>query len=261
MKVSIVKKAEAKDKMISEKSLVNLVPLTEFGLDDSCSTTKKVLNTTIPLVIKNFYLTINPQNDKKYISNFNKILGALESSEYIKLSSKKTPAGIFVIESFCDGILKNFDKKTKDSLERVKLRVNLPAGSTLPSPELFLEPICNSETNLHPFDTFVAHKYLSKQLSCARRGIKFELSFNELRSLLKRKFCYYSGVELTMTGIHGISVDRVDCSKGYTKDNVVACSALVNSVKNSVLETDAIFKGALTDEEKKKTLIKLAGVL
>lgn len=48
--------------------------------------------------------------------------------------------------------------------------------------------------------------------------------------------CYYTGKELVLGGVrkHSISVDRVDSNLGYTKDNIVVCYYLVNSMKNNL---------------------------
>ena len=47
--------------------------------------------------------------------------------------------------------------------------------------------------------------------------------------------CAYTGVQMKYDGAgspESVSLDRVDSSKGYTKDNVVLCGVLINRMKN-----------------------------
>ena len=62
--------------------------------------------------------------------------------------------------------------------------------------------------------------------------------------------CKYSGVLLDIDNTNGdndnrinintLSIDRLDSSKGYTKDNVVLVTAIVNSMKNDLSENEFI---------------------
>jgi hypothetical protein len=85
-------------------------------------------------------------------------------------------------------------------------------------------------------DFDVAKKLVSIKSSADSRGIEFDLSLRKVRHLLNAKKCYISGV--TLNRIQGddnqLTFDRLDNSKGYTDDNVVACSLRMNRVKDSL---------------------------
>lgn len=67
--------------------------------------------------------------------------------------------------------------------------------------------------------------------------VEIDVSFIEELYEKQNHFCYYTGREMNL--IKGdkervVSVDRVDSSKGYTKENVVLCCQKVNIVKNDL---------------------------
>ena len=49
---------------------------------------------------------------------------------------------------------------------------------------------------------------------------------------IQRGKCYYTGVDMSLTGYHtnklAMTVDRKDSSRGYEKDNMVLCCSVVN---------------------------------
>lgn len=94
------------------------------------------------------------------------------------------------------------------------------------------------DVNEKPFDLVLARFYLNKHRNAKERGIEFTLTLADMRKLLKKKTCHYTGEKLNF--LHGdrnkLSLDRVDSSKGYTKENTVACATWVNHWKNAVLE-------------------------
>lgn len=67
-----------------------------------------------------------------------------------------------------------------------------------------------------------------------KADIEWSLDLEFLESL--SKVCHYTGQELTFepNQPNSISLDRIDSSKGYTKDNVVFCSWRVNQAKNDL---------------------------
>ena len=81
-----------------------------------------------------------------------------------------------------------------------------------------------------------------------RRSIGHSVDFTkeeffEMWEEYKKKygmFCFYIGIPLNFikspTYVRGnqVSVDRVDNSKGYSKDNIIFCSSLANFMKGSV---------------------------
>ena len=76
------------------------------------------------------------------------------------------------------------------------------------------------------------------------RDKKFNLTVEYLISLHEKQKgrCYYTGQLLNIFGGQGkptpnsISLDRLDPNKGYTKENVVWCTFLVNSMKQNLTE-------------------------
>ncbi len=73
-----------------------------------------------------------------------------------------------------------------------------------------------------------------------KRGLSWKIPIGYLKSL--PRVCFYTGIELTTLKRkpNTISLDRLDSSKGYTKKNVVFCTATVNKMKWSLSAKDFI---------------------
>jgi len=82
-----------------------------------------------------------------------------------------------------------------------------------------------------PIDITIARAYLGKQLSSKDRGISFELSFLEFKSLVSSRKCFFTGLDLHEKTF---SIDRIDSSKGYTAANSVAFHTTFNSLKGVI---------------------------
>lgn len=90
-----------------------------------------------------------------------------------------------------------------------------------------------------------AKKYFHLHQSASRRKLDFDLKVADVKRLLKRKTCTYSGVVM-VKGRHpnqveelgqiseALTFDRINPDKGYVKGNVVACSHASNQLKNSL---------------------------
>lgn len=106
--------------------------------------------------------------------------------------------------------------------------------------ERLIEEAPAIEENELPFDVVVAKKYLGKRANARDRGIEFTLTFADMKRLLQRKRCYYTGVELLddVDDNHRQkrTIERLDASKGYTKENCVAACMAANSLKALVFE-------------------------
>lgn len=63
------------------------------------------------------------------------------------------------------------------------------------------------------------------------RGIPWELTRKDLEE--RPKICFFTGRTLTLESNtqNTISLDRLDSSQGYTKENTVFCCAFVNTMK------------------------------
>ncbi len=77
-----------------------------------------------------------------------------------------------------------------------------------------------------------------------KKGIDFDLDKETIYELyeLQNGKCYYTGIEIKHNiGCHqydSISLERLDSSKGYTKDNVVLASFAINSFKGMMNENE-----------------------
>jgi len=89
------------------------------------------------------------------------------------------------------------------------------------------------------WDLMVANRFRNKYKNSKDRGIEFSLSFRAMKNLLSAKKCYYTG--LLLTNPEGpeegkmkpsdLTIDRIDCKRGYVSGNVVACSNAANQLK------------------------------
>ncbi len=112
------------------------------------------------------------------------------------------------------------------------------------------------------FDEVVANKYLSKKRNAEERGIEFSLTLSDIARLMRRKKCYYTGVELldhvAARHPHKRTFDRVDSSDGYHRWNVVACTFAANYNKELLLESPSNLS-KMTQQQLLKMFKKLTG--
>lgn len=85
-------------------------------------------------------------------------------------------------------------------------------------------------------DLDVAKKLLAIKSSADSRGIEFGLSLKVVRKLLNVKKCFFSGVVMNRIASdeNQLTFDRLDNSRGYVDDNVVACSLKMNRLKGDL---------------------------
>src|SRR5690606_16945093 len=110
------------------------------------------------------------------------------------------------------------------------------AQNIIAEPPPFVEP--QSEAQL--LEIRAIKKWMFKQKEAKSRGIDFELSVEEMKELIQKNQCYYSGIELKHYEDEGgdpppdqFTIDRVDNKLGYVKGNVVPCSYEVNAIKSA----------------------------
>lgn len=90
------------------------------------------------------------------------------------------------------------------------------------------------------FDLYVANKLRRKADDARARGIEFNMTFQAMKNIMGAKKCHYTGLPLTMPRSNmpargsDVTIDRVDCTKGYVKGNVVACCHAANQLKSQV---------------------------
>lgn len=100
------------------------------------------------------------------------------------------------------------------------------------------------------FDAYVANKYYAKFKNATQRGIEFDLSFTDMKKLLKKSHCEYTGVLLdTNDDKLRPSVERIDENLGYVKGNVALVSVHANNFKSRVLDHGGEKSLALTLDE------------
>lgn len=104
-------------------------------------------------------------------------------------------------------------------------------------------------------DIDIAKRLVRTQQSANKRGIHFDLSFSKLKRLLNSKTCFFTGDKLNFDEPEHdnyLTLDRLDASRGYTDDNLVACSRAFNMRKGEASAKDILlmYKGL-----KKKGLI------
>jgi hypothetical protein len=83
-------------------------------------------------------------------------------------------------------------------------------------------------------DYYIAKKLVQLKQSADSRRIEFALKFKTVKKLLSAKTCYYTGKVFTKKGPGARSIDRVDATKGYTDNNVVACTTEINAKKTNL---------------------------
>lgn len=92
---------------------------------------------------------------------------------------------------------------------------------------------CTLEETLHQ------RAYQAKRRS-EKKQLEFNLTDSDLLEIYKKQNgkCYYSGITMEkipkIDNYYNVSIDRVDSSKGYTKNNVVLCCDSINTMKNSM---------------------------
>lgn len=88
----------------------------------------------------------------------------------------------------------------------------------------------------------IAIKFLNKIKTSKQRGINFELTIPQFRRLMLLKTCHYSGIELYKgkprdeenPSFNSMTIDRIDNTIGYTKDNSVVAAYGVNQLKGEL---------------------------
>lgn len=90
------------------------------------------------------------------------------------------------------------------------------------------------------FDLYVSTFYTAKYNSCKTEGKEFALTLAQVRAFLSTKKCQMMGIELThmkaganFTRPTDLSFDRIDNTKGYTKDNVMIICYAANQAKSA----------------------------
>lgn len=85
-------------------------------------------------------------------------------------------------------------------------------------------------------DLLVAEMFVWLAGSAKRRGKEFNLSLADVKRLVKRKKCQYTGATFTEEGPNRRSFDRLNPDVGYVVGNVFAVTFAANQIKNELFE-------------------------
>lgn len=214
-------------------------------------------NKIIKQDIKQFFINLcswNSGSQAPHARDINLILNSLESYGVIQLD-KENPhsTGVYKVLSIGDEYI---IPTTKSTLLRDRIDIDYVVDFNNKS---FEQEVFRLDKDT-PFETLVALQYLRKKMTSMERGIEFKLTLQQMGKLLKTKRCYYSGAILTLEGIHCHTIDRIDSNVGYTVDNSVACSRIVNNIKNKLID-DGVNLDGLSVIEMKKMLAKFIDIL
>lgn len=188
---------------------------------------------------------------ESYLTEFNKILDALQDVNALSLGDVLSN-GVRKIVSLDEDVWKDVNPKYLRVTKRQKAETNIDLTAPMTEQEIVI-------SSPQPFESLVALKYLQKQINAQERGLEFTLTLQDMRTLLKKKTCYYSGVTLTLTGETALSLDRINDELGYIPSNVVACASIVNQIKNELLEKN-MCKG-LTNAQIKRMLSSFINIV
>ena len=100
----------------------------------------------------------------------------------------------------------------------------------------------------------IKKKLASLERSAIKRGLDFNLEYEDLLKLYKTKRCYYTGVRFDeKIKDKQLTLDRVDRLQGYIKGNVVACTDKANQMKMHLFEC----RSALTYQQTRSLINKV----
>jgi hypothetical protein len=84
--------------------------------------------------------------------------------------------------------------------------------------------------------------FWSSVTNAKKRNLEHTISILDLKALFEDQLglCYYTGKPMLRdirdisSNDDSVSIDRVDSSKGYTKENIVLCRWVINRMKNDI---------------------------
>ena len=117
-------------------------------------------------------------------------------------------------------------------------------------------------------DEIIAIKYLNKIKNTKEKGLNFDLTLGQFKRLMNTKTCHFTGIELCTRKpipdrepkFNAITLDRLDNSKGYTKENTVVCCYGWNQIKSELenpcnkFKIKNLIKGTKTTEKYKELI-------
>lgn len=96
-----------------------------------------------------------------------------------------------------------------------------------------------------PLTHVIVKRFNAAKNRAKSRNIEFNITRDFLIELYRRQngLCYYSNIEMKDTignrnrnnnDPYSLSIERVDSTRGYTKDNIVLCCSVINIMKNGL---------------------------
>lgn len=147
---------------------------------------------------------------------------------------KKIPLTIELFDSLLSECKKNDFMIKEKVLEKLKQRLK----NSLPIKEPKIK------NNKVEEEIKYMNCYQFKYKNSIQRNIEFKLTFTQFKKLLKTKTCFYTGKPLIHSfGVNDkpfnhVSLERLDSTKGYTKENTVAVCYGLNQLRAKLeLET------------------------
>ena len=85
------------------------------------------------------------------------------------------------------------------------------------------------------WESVLLHAFDGARNRSLKLGREFNIDYDFVHDLYEKQDgkCFYSNLFMETSGSNVMSIDRVDSSGGYTKDNVVLCCHAANIMKNS----------------------------
>ena len=80
----------------------------------------------------------------------------------------------------------------------------------------------------------VRYRFLAARYRARRKGQEFSITEEDIKELLTHQDnkCFYLGIPFdNNSDRYSLSIDRIDSSKGYTKENIRLASSIVNYMK------------------------------
>ena len=193
---------------------------------------------TQPIEIQRHVLKIAGEKSDK------EILGVIKSLQNNKARASNAKNGEYlkVWNAYANGWRGNFIESEPRINDGAKAVVSKVSVSVKPK----LAPI-GSKPYEKPTDLEIASKFMSLNSNAITRGKEFELTLVDIRRLLTKKRCEYTGIELTkattnLPNATDRTIDRLDSNIGYIPGNVFAVSHRANSLKNVFFEKDSEHK-------------------
>ena len=202
------------------------------------------------------------ENELKILTECaNKKMSDKETHEILKTKSeqgirgKRTKLRLLQFKNFkwtkeADEILLNLIKQDKDATEIAKkigitvcsfYHRALKHGFSYQKIGKFFGPGIQfkEKYNNSKLAKFIYRKYQVAKSSAKRKNLNFDLSPEFLLELYNKQEgkCYYTGIKMLMNqscNPHLLSLDRINSTLGYTKNNVVFCCFHVNIMKRDL---------------------------